>query len=540
MTHTRNFLALDIGASGGRAIIGRFDGERLALEDVHRFPNGPVALPGAFGPGLHWNMLGLFEQLKEGVRRALVSCGELNSLGIDTWGVDFGLLDAQGELLGMPHHYRDSRTDGMLEAAFRRVPRAEIFAATGIQFMQFNTLYQLLALAVRKSPLLDAAATLLLTPDLLNYWLTGRAVSERTIASTTQFLDPYTGEWATDLLARLGLPTHILPHIVPPGTELGELLPHVAEEVGASSRQAGARLQVVAPGCHDTASAVAAVPASADFAYLSSGTWSLLGTELRKPVIDAACLAANATNEGGVCGTIRLLKNITGLWIIQECRRAWAAAPGAPAWGRQPLTWDEIVAQAAASQPFTAIVDVDAAEFATPGDPQGAGSMPARIRTYCQRTGQPVPGTVGAVARVAYESLALKYWLTLEEIEALVGRRMGQLHIVGGGSQNRLLNQLAADATGRAVVAGPVEATAIGNLLLQMMATGVVASLAEGRELVRCSFAVETYEPRRDERWTAAAAWLRQRPGRATSSDTASAPAAEAVTQQPALEGRER
>ncbi|MBK9095958.1 MAG: rhamnulokinase [Anaerolineae bacterium] len=485
---TRNYLALDLGASGGRAIVGRFDGERLTLVELHRFANGPVQLPRADGgTSLHWNILGLFAEIKEGLRRAAAAGnGPLTSLGIDTWGVDFGLLDGRGQLLGNPYHYRDSRTDGMMGAAFRRVPREEIFAATGIQFMQLNTLYQLLALAERQDPGLTAAATLLLTPDLLNYWLTGRALSERTIASTTQFLDPYRGQWAVDLLARLGLPTHILPPIVEPGTVLGDLLPHVAAETGAQG------VLVVAPGCHDTASAVAAVPAEgAHHAYLSSGTWSLLGVETQAPVINAASLVANVTNEGGVCGTVRLLKNITGLWIIQECRRAWAAA------GR-PLSWDQIVAAAGAAMPATAVIDVDAAEFAAPGD------MPGRVRAFCQRTGQPVPDTAGALAAVVYESLALKYRSTLARIEGLTGRTAAPLHIVGGGSQNRLLNQLAADFTGRPVIAGPVEATAIGNILMQMLATGALASLAEGRDLVRRSFEVEAFEPRprpdRDER----------------------------------------
>ncbi len=475
---THNYLALDLGASGGRAIVGRFDGARLTLAEVHRFANGPVRLPRADGgTSLHWNILGLFSEIKEGLRRA-TAAGRLTSLGIDTWGVDFGLLDRRGQLLGAPYHYRDSRTQGMMDVAFRRVPAAQIFAATGIQFMALNTLYQLLALAECKDPTLDAAATLLLTPDLLNYWLTGRASSERTIASTTQCLDPHRSRWATDLLARLGLPTHILPPIVEPGTVLGDLLPHVAEETGAAG------VLVVAPGCHDTASAVAAVPAAdADHAYLSSGTWSLLGVEMQAPVITPASLAANVTNEGGVCGTVRLLKNITGLWIIQECRRAWAAA------GRV-LSWQQIVAAAEAAAPAQAVIDVDAAEFAAPGD------MPGRVRAFCRRTGQPAPETPGALAAVIYESLALKYHSTLTRIEGLIGRPAAPLHIVGGGSQNRLLDQLAADCTGRPVIAGPVEATAIGNILLQMLATGALASLAEGRDLVRRSFAVETFAPR--------------------------------------------
>lgn len=485
MTATRNYLALDLGASGGRAIIGRFDGERLALEEAHRFANGPVTLPSAFGPSLHWNTVGLFEHVKQGLARAVQVCGAagLVSLGIDTWGVDFGLLDAQGELLGLPYHYRDSRTDGMLEDAFSRMPRAEIFARTGIQFMQINTLYQLLALVVRKSPLLEAAKTLFMIPDLLNYWLSGRAVSERTIASTSQCLTPDHDDWNRVLLARLHVPTHFLPPLVAPGTVLGPLLPAVADETGARG------VLLVAPGCHDTASAVAAVPAErADSAYLSSGTWSLMGVETEAPVVNEASLAFNFTNEGGVCDTYRLLKNITGLWVIQECRRAWAQEGAA-------LAWDEIVRLAEAAPPFTAAIDVDARDFQTPGD------MPGRIRDYCARTGQAVPAERGAVARVVFESLAFKYRRTLEMLEQLTGQRVSVLHIVGGGTQNRLLSQFAANAIGRPVVAGPVEATAAGNILLQMLATGAISTLAEGRAVIRRSFATETFEPRDTAAW---------------------------------------
>lgn len=485
MTHTRNYLALDLGASGGRAIIGRFDGERLALEEAHRFANGPVTLPGAFGPSLHWNTVGLFEHIKHGLARAVQTCGAagLVSLGIDTWGVDFGLLDAQGELLGLPYHYRDSRTDGMLEAAFRRVPRAEIFARTGIQFMQLNTLFQLLAMAVRGSPLLGVAKTLLMTPDLLNYWLTGQAVSERTIASTSQMLDPHRPAWATGLLEQLGIPTHYLPPLVEAGTALGDLLPAVIAETGARG------VQVVAPGCHDTASAVVAVPAEGeDHAYLSSGTWSLMGVEAATPVIDARSLAFNFTNEGGVGGAIRLLKNITGLWVIQECRRAWAKEGAV-------LAWDEIVRLAQAAPSFAAAIDVDAGEFQAPGD------MPARIQAYCAATGQAVPSDRGTIARVVFESLALKYRGTLEMLEQLTGRSIGVLHIVGGGTQNRLLSQFAANAIGRPVVAGPIEATAAGNILVQMLATGAISSLAEGRAVIRRSFGTETFQPRDAAAW---------------------------------------
>ncbi len=446
MTKTRNYLALDLGASGGRAIVGRFDGERLTLQEVHRFPNGPVHLPSSRGDSLHWDTPRLFLEMQEGVKKAVAQCNrDLVSLGIDTWGVDYALLDRNGRLVGLPFHYRDSRNDTMLEEAFRRVPREEIFAATGIQFMQLNTLYQLLAQQIEDPEVLTRTRTLLMTPDLLNYWLTGEKVSERTIASTTQFLDPYRPAWATDLLERLGIPTHFLPPIVEAGTVLGGLLPAVIEETGA------AQVQVVAPGSHDTASAVAAVPAeNADYAYLSSGTWSLMGVEILRPIINETALAFNVTNEGGVCGTIRLLKNIAGMWIIQECRRTWAAEG-------QTLSWDDIVQRAAAAQPFLAQIDVDAHDFLAPGN------MPARVQEYCRRTGQAVPEGIGEIARVVYESLALKYRRVLGMMETLVGRRIGVLHIVGGGAQNRLLNQLTADAIGRPVIAGPFEAATIAG-----------------------------------------------------------------------------
>jgi rhamnulokinase len=484
VSHTVNFVALDLGASNGRAVIGRFDGSRLALEDIHRFPNGPVQLPGADGSSLHWNVLALFSEVKEGLAKAVQCCGSaLASAGLDTWGVDFALLDRQGGLIGNPYHYRDSRTDGMVEEACRRVPREEIFADTGIQFMQLNTLIQLFAMVEQRSPLLDVADRLLMMPDLLNYFLTGQRVSEYTDASTSQCMDMRTGEWATRLMGRLRIPRHIFPPVVQPGTVLGSLLPHVAEETGARG------LAIVAPGTHDTGSAVAAVPAeSDDYAYLSSGTWSLIGVESRQAVINAKTLAFNFTNEGGVCNTIRLLKNITGLWLIQECRRVWNQQ------GAQ-LSWNDITAMAAAAPAFTAVLDVDAKDFLAPGD------MPGRIRDYCARTGQPIPDDRGAIARVVFESLALRYRYVLEMADALMERRIGTLHIVGGGSQNRMVNQFSADCTGRPVVAGPIEATAIGNILMQMLAMGAIGSLEEGRQVVRNSFGTERFEPGEQGAW---------------------------------------
>jgi rhamnulokinase len=477
--NTHYFLAFDLGAESGRAILGQLAGERLQLSEVYRFPNVPVRLP----EGLHWDVLRLWAEVKETLRIvARQHAADLAGVGLDTWGVDFALLDRDGALLANPYHYRDSRTDGILAEAFRRLPRQEIFAQTGIQFMPINSLYQLLAMVIQRSPLLDVAQTFLTMPDLFNYWLTGRQVSEFSIATTTQCYDPRLGDWARPLLERFGIPTRIFPPIVPSGTVLGPLLPAVAAEVGLGS------VPIIAPACHDTASAVAAVPADGEVVYISSGTWSLLGTELPEPIINEQSLAFDFTNEGGVGGTFRFLKNITGLWLVQECRRTWALQG-------QEFSYDELTQMAAQATPRQSIVDPDDGEFAKHGD------MPARLRAFCQRTGQAVPQSPGEVVRCALESLALKYRWVLERLEKILGRRLEPIHIVGGGAQNRLLCQLTADATGRRVVAGPVEATAIGNIIVQAMARGYVASLAEGRRLVRNSCDLATYEPVSSPGW---------------------------------------
>ncbi|MBL7063790.1 MAG: rhamnulokinase [Anaerolineae bacterium] len=488
VSHQHNFLAFDLGAESGRAVLGQFDGERLRLSEVHRFPNGPVRLP----DGLHWDALRLWSEVKQGLALAIQEYGaDLSGVGLDTWGVDFGLLDRDGALVSNPYHYRDSRTDGMLDEAFRRVPRAEIFEQTGIQFMQINSLYQLLSMVVRQSPALDIAETFLTMPDLFNYWLTGRKVCEFSIATTTQCYDPRQGDWARPLLEKMDIPTRIFPEIVPPGTVLGELLPSVAEEVGLSG------LPVIAPACHDTGCAVAAVPAEgpvlsaaegSDFVYISSGTWSLMGAELPEPVINEQSLAFDFTNEGGVGGTFRFLKNITGLWLVQECRRTWARQD-------EEFSYDDLTQMAAQAAPLQSVVDPDYPEFLKPGD------MPARIRTFCQKTDQRVPHNKGAIVRCVLESLALKYRWVLERLEEILGRRLAPIHIVGGGTQNRLLNQFAADATGRQVITGPIEATAAGNVIMQAMALGHIGSLEEGRRIVRHSFDVATYEPTGGAEW---------------------------------------
>lgn len=490
MAGTRAYAAIDLGAESGRAMLAAFDGSRLSLSEVYRFANRPVRVL----DHLHWNVLGLFQDIKAGLARIAAQVGpHISSLGVDTWGVDFALLSRSGGLLGMPFHYRDNRTQGMLDAAFRLAPRAEIFAQTGIQFMEINTLYQLLAMVEHDPQVLSGADVLLMIPDLFNYWLTGEKACELTIATTTQCYDPRRRDWAVSMLERLGIPGRIFLKPIPPGTVLGRLAASVREET-----QLGA-VPVVAPACHDTGSAVAAVPAqNADFAYISSGTWSVVGAELAEPVINDQTLAWNFTNEGGVCGTTRLLRNVAGLWLVQQCREFWARQG-------EDYSYAELAQMAAQAPALQAVVDPDHADFMRPGD------MPALVQAYCRRTGQTVPQTTGEIVRVVLEGLALKYRLQLERLEQIVGRRLAPVHIVGGGTQNRLLNQLTADALGRTVLAGPVEATALGNALLQAIALGDLASLDEGRALVQQSFPIDVYEPRteRQDDWAQALARLK-------------------------------
>ena len=465
-------LAFDLGAESGRGLLGQFDGERLELCEVHRFPNGPVQV----FDRLYWDPLRLYGEMKT----ALGQCarqygGHLDGIGVDTWGVDFALLGPGDSLLDNPRNYRDPRTDGMMEAAFAKVPRQDIFAATGVQFMKLNTLYQLLAMA--DSPLLAQAQDFLMMPDLFNFFLTGVKVGEFSNATTTQFYDPSAGGWSVGLLQKLGLPSHFLPPIVEPGTLLGPLLPSVADEVGLGP------VNVLAPATHDTGSAVAAVPATGDaYAYISSGTWSLMGVELDQPLLGAAALEHNFTNEGGVGHTFRFLKNIMGLWLVQECRRTWARQ------GRD-FSYTELTAKARQAKPFAALIDPDDESFIAPGD------MPQRIRAYCARSNQPEPADEGATVRLVLEALALKYRFVLESLETILGRRLDCIHMVGGGIQNQLLCQFTANATGRPLVAGPLEATAIGNLMTLALGRGEVGSIAEARQVVQNSFQPRIYHP---------------------------------------------
>jgi rhamnulokinase len=481
MPAPKKLLAFDLGAESGRGVLGLFDGQQLRLEVVHRFPNGPVRTLDS----LHWDVLRLYSEMLVALRKCAAERSGIDGLGIDTWGVDFALLGRGGALLGNPRNYRDPHTEGVMEEAFRTVPRSEIFRRTGLQFMRFNTLFQLLALKRDRSPLLDVAETLLMIPDLFDYFLTGIKVNEASDASTTQLYDPAARTWAHDLMAAFGLPGRLLGTLVPPGTVLGPLRTWVASETGLSP------VPVIAPATHDTGSAVAAVPAQGEsWAYISSGTWSLMGAELSVPLINEKVQRYNFTNEGGVSGTTRFLKNVMGLWLVQECRRTWERSG-------QTYTYEELMRLAEAAPPFGSVVDPDDGSFILPP------SMPAALADYCRKTGQPAPAEPGAVVRCALESLALRYRWVLERLEELLGRRLDVIHVVGGGSQNTLLCQLTADACNRQVLAGPVEATAIGNVLVQAMGLGLLGSLAEAREVVRRSFDVQTYAPRNPEGWQA-------------------------------------
>jgi rhamnulokinase len=475
MPEEARFLAIDLGAESGRALLGRFDGERVVLEEVHRFPNVPVRVT----DGLHWDALRLMGCVYRSLSKAARKTEQLESVGIDSWGVDFALLDRDGALVSNPYHHRDPRTEGMVERAFEKVSKEEIYETTGVQFMRINTLYQLLA--TQCSTLLEVADTLLLIPDLMNYWLTGEKTCEFTNATTTQLYDLEAEGWAEDLLQKMSLPDSIFPKIVPPATKLGSLLPEVAREVGLDAQP-----PVVAVASHDTASAVVAVPAEGDdFAYISSGTWSLVGVETAQPVVTQEAMDANFTNEGGFGGRTRFLKNVMGLWLLQECRRIWAREG-------QEYSYEELAQFAEEAPASGPLVDPDHASFLAPGD------MPLRIKRFCEATDQRPPEELGQVARCIFESLALKYQWVVEQAGEIAGQNVEAIHIVGGGSQNSLLCQLTADATQLPVLAGPVEATALGNVMVQAYARGHVRSLEEIRDVVRRSTDINRYTPGSD------------------------------------------
>jgi len=474
-----SILAYDLGASSGRALLGRLTDRRIVTEELHRFPNDPVQVGGR----LHWDILRLYHEMKQALLKAKNRGADLQSLGIDTWAVDFGFIGSNGELLGNPYHYRDRHTDGMMERLFREIPPEDLFGRTGIQFLTFNSIFQLYALKRADNPILREAKRFLMIPDLLRYFLTGETFNEFSNATTTQLYNPHKGDWDRELIARLGLPEAWFGQIVQPGTRVGSLLPSLCEELGVDP------VPVYAVAEHDTGSAVAAVPAlRKPFAYLSCGTWSLMGTEVDKPVINDLSRELNFTNEGGVYGTYRLLKNIMGLWILNETRREWERA------GRS-YTFPELVRLAGEAPAFAAFIDPDDDAFLHPGD------MPGRIRAYCEKTGQKPPQDAGAFVRCILESLALKYRYVLEMTERLSGQRFESLHMVGGGIQNTLLCQWTADAIGKPVWAGPAEGSAIGNLAVQWIAQGQFSDIWEARKVVRDSFPITAYEPQGREMW---------------------------------------
>ena len=474
-----NMLAIDLGAESGRAMLGQFDGQRLHMSEVHRFPNEPVNLPN----GMYWDVLRIYREIVSSLSAAATTDGLVESLGIDAWAVDFGLLDRTGALIENPRHYRDRRTEGMLGRAFERVSREEIYQATGIQAMPINTLCQLLAM--EGSPALSISHTMLLIPDLFRYWLSGERNAEYTVATTTQLYEHATSTWAWDIIDRLKIPAGIFPLLVP-AAEIGSpVRATIAHDAGLKASP-----DIVAVASHDTASAVVAVPAREEFfAFISSGTWSLVGVELSEPVLSDAAMEANFTNEGGAFGKIRFLKNVMGLWLLQECRRVWLDEG-------HDVSYDALVAGARSARPFNALIDPDYPRFMAPGN------MPARISAYCEMTGQRPPDDIAETTRCILESLALKYRWVIEQIEQLTGHSIKAIHIVGGGSHNVALCQFTADATRRPIVAGPAEATALGNILVQAVARGHLSSLGHIREVVRNSEELIVYEPCRDsESW---------------------------------------
>ncbi len=479
-----HYLAFDLGASSGRAIIGHFDGNKIELEEIHRFANGPVPVDGH----ICWDFDALWNEIKTGLKKAVDSGVKLDGIAVDTWGVDYCYLGHDSKFVGKPYHYRDTRTNGAMDWVFQRMSKEDIYALTGSQSLPINSLYQMAASRRDNDKRLQwDTKYLLFMPNAFTYMLCGNISAEYTLASTTQMLDMHKGDWAWKIVDAIGVNRAILPHIAKPCTIAGTLTEELQKELGCEA------IPVILTGTHDTASAVASVPADADssWAYLSSGTWSLLGVELDQPLICQEALAKNYTNEGGICGKIRFLKNIMGLWIIQECRNQWISEGTKYSFG-------ELAQMASDAEPFFAIINPDDPLFVAPGD------MPARIREYCEKSGQKVPQSHGQIARIAFESLALRYRQTWLELEALLGKKLDVLHLVGGGCQNLLLNQFTANAINAKVVTGPVEATAAGNMIGQLIATEKVASLWDARKIIRNSFDCQSYEPNAAE----SAAWL--------------------------------
>ncbi len=481
MNKSNQVLAFDFGASSGRAMLGRLENGQIKLEEIHRFSNDPVPV----GKTLYWDALRLFHEIRQGLVKAK-AYGKIDSIGIDTWGVDFGLVDSSGRLLENPVHYRDTRTAGMLDKVSQVIPWQELYGRTGIQYQRFNTIFQLAAIQRENPALLDRADKLILMPDLFTYWLTGRMQSEKTMASTGQLLNPWTGQWDTELLERLGIPTRLLCPLVDPGSQAGTLSQTLCDELGLDP------IPVVSVAAHDTASAVAAVPAEeSDFIYISSGTWSLMGIERSSPLISDEIEKMNFTNERGYDNTIRFLKNIMGLWLIQESRRQWIREGDQPSFG-------DLEQEAMREKPFAFLIDPDDPRLGTPGD------LPSRIREICQETGQGTPQRRGEIVRCIYESLALKYRTTRDQIEQISGHAYPAIHVVGGGTKDTLLSQFTANATGRRVLTGPAEGTAMGNVAVQLIANGAIRSLTEARKIIADSTEIKVYEPEQTDRWNEA------------------------------------
>lgn len=474
----KKVLAFDFGASSGRAIIGSFDGEKITLKEVHRFTNDPVDLGGT----LYWDVLRLFYEIKQGIVKAKIA-GGFDSIGIDTWGVDFGLIDKNGRLLENPVHYRDKRTSGLVEESFKSVPRQKMYDITGIQFMELNTLFQLISLKKQRPEMLERADKMLFMPDLLAYFLTGKMCSEYSIASTSQLIDINTRTWSKELLDAFGIKESLFAPLTEPGTQLGNLSKEICEECGVES------VPVISVCGHDTQSAITAVPCeSGDFAFLSSGTWSLFGTELQKPIVNETSLKINITNEGGFGGTTGFLKNIIGLWLIQESRRQWQREG-------KDYSYADLEKLALSEEPFKCFIDPDAPEFV----PQG--NIPERVREFCRKTGQYVPESVGEIMRCIYESLAMKYRMTFEKLCECTGKDYPVIHVIGGGTKDGLLCRMTASSCGKTVKAGPIEATVMGNVAVQLMSDGTIGSISEARKAVAASESLKTYEPENTDEW---------------------------------------
>lgn len=476
---TKRVLAIDFGASSGRAILGIFDGEKITIKEVHRFSNDPVTVGGT----VYWDVLRLFHEIKQGIIKANAE-GGFDSIGIDTWGVDFGLLDGEGRLLENPVHYRDLRTKGLVEDSFRLIPKEKFYELTGIQFMELNTVFQLYSLAKFRPRLLERAESLLFMPDLFGYMLTGEKATEYSIATTSQLVDIKTGGWCADIFEKLGIPRRLMGEISKPGTVIRELSDEVCEECGLTEKK-----KLISVCGHDTQSAITAVPSEEkNFAFLSSGTWSLFGTELDAPIVNETSLKMNITNEGGCEGKTGFLKNIIGLWLIQESRRHWNR-------NGSSYSYADLEKLALAAEPFKCFIDPDAPEFVP------MGNIPERVREYCRRTGQYVPETVGEIMRCIYESLAMKYRLTFDKLKECTGINYPCIHVIGGGVKDGLLCSMTASSCGVSVKAGPIEATVLGNIAVQLLAHGCVETVAQARKIIADSENIAEYLPEAAAEW---------------------------------------